>query len=139
MPTEPELIPQEPVPAAPVKESEKAAEVAENLVETAKLTPIKPTTQKPVSSEVKSAPNSSNTQESETLKKKNQLLQRDVVNLQAQLKSMREKLSSASAQSTVATPLQGEDPATVKKVMIILFVIAFILGWMVSSFFCKSC
>ena len=136
MPTEPELIPQEPVPAAPVKETEPV----EKPVETAKLTPIKPaTTQKTVSSEAKSTSNNNNTQENADLKKKNQILQRDVVNLQSQLKSMREKLNSASAQSTVATPLQGEDPATVKKVMIILFVIAFILGWMVSSFFCKSC
>lgn len=143
VPTEPELIPQEPAvlaKAAPIEtenleNSTQPAKVVEKPMETSKLTPVKANAsqQKPISSET-----ATNNQDSE-LKKKNQLLQRDVVNLQAQLKSMRDKLSSAGAQSTVATPLQGEDPATVKKVMIILFVIAFILGWMVSSFFCKSC
>lgn len=90
-------------------------------------------------------------------------MQREIANLGAQLKSVREKLNAAHPPSSSIQPIQGEDPATVKKVMeivgkvgishfllifvsntdifpmIILFVIAFILGWMISSFFCKSC
>jgi len=154
VPTEPELIHQEPVPAAQVKENSpteastqpsQAPTIIEKVVETSKLTPVKPSNQQqPISSEqakpaVKASTSSVISSSDESLKKKNQLLQRDVVNLTSQLKSMRDKLNSASAQSTVATPLQGEDPQTVKKVMIILFIIAFIVGWMVSSFFCKSC
>merc|ERR1712071_98939 len=123
----------------------QAPTIIKKVVDTSKLTPVKPSNQKqPISSEqakpaVKASTSSVISSSDESLKKKNQLLQRDVVNLNSQLKSMRDKLNSASAQSTVATPLQGEDPQTVKKVMIILFIIAFIVGWMVSSFFCKSC
>lgn len=155
VPTEPELIHQEPVPAAQENENipteastqpqaniQDQVIVHEKVVETSKLTPVKPSNQQQPSSSAQVKPaalTSSSPSSDEPLKKKNQVLQRDVVNLQSQLKSMRDKLNSASTQSTVATPLQGEDPATVKKVMIILFIIAFILGWMVSSFFCKQC
>lgn len=155
VPTEPELIHQEPVPAAQEKETlpteastQPQANIQDQVIDnekvvgTSKLTPVKPSNQQQPSSSAQvkpAAPTSSSPSSDEPLKKKNQVLQRDVVNLQSQLKSMRDKLNSASTQSTVATPLQGEDPATVKKVMIILFIIAFILGWMVSSFFCKQC
>jgi len=147
IPTEPELIHQEPIPAAQVKETPteasiqpQAETIIEKAVETSKLTPVTKPAQPMSSEQTKPAAVASVVSSSdESLKKKNLVLQRDVVNLQSQLKAIREKLTSASVQSTVATPLQGEDPATVKKVMIILFIIAFILGFMVSSFLCKSC
>jgi len=131
VPTEPEIINQQ----QQVKSSphEPTAVAAPTPVQQSVKTTSIPST----SNSVKKS-----TVDKSTVENNTKLLLQKIKDLEEDKKALSVKLKKSENPVMMAQPvqnLQGEDPGTLNKVMIILFIIAFILGWMVSSFFCKPC